>query len=707
MITKPMKFILNLEWKDYEVEIWKLAVQTNWSCTVKVGWTMVLATVCMNKVASNAGFFPLSVSYQEKLYASWVITSNRFNKREWRPSDDKVLSWRLIDRWLRPLFPKWFDNEIQLIITILSYDRENEHDTAAWLAASVAMSISEAPFLWPNALLRVWQINWEFILNPTVSQSALSDLDLVVTSTSENIVMIECWANIVSEERILEWMNFAFEHSKKVCEFISSIVLAVGKPKIQFIPQQIDPVIKSRLAEMYSDNLNSIIFNEWIWKLERFSSIADLKESAKEILAEELGSWVSDEEKVALNSQIATAFEDLTRSLIRTSILKNWRRIKWRALDEIRSLSCEIGLLPRCHWSWLFNRWETQALSVVTLWWPGSKQLLEWIEWESEKRYMHHYNFPPFSVGEVSKRFWVGNREIWHWALAERALIPVLPKEIEFPYVVRVVTDILSSNWSSSMAAATGSTLALMDAWVPIKAPVAWIAMWLITDKETWEYKILTDLQDEEDFGGDMDFKVAWTKDWVTAIQMDIKLTWIPMPIFKEAFAQAKKWRMQVLNEVVLCIPVSRDKLSEFAPRLMTLVVNKDDIKIVIWKWWETIQKIIAETWVKIDITDEWLVTITAESGEAWEEALRMIKSLVAKPEVWAIYEWKITKIMDFWAFMQIMKGVEWLIHVSNISSKRVENVSDVLKEWEIVKAKLIEIDKMWRYKLSIKDVDK
>lgn len=700
----PKKFTFSLEWKEYIIETWRLAQQTNWSCTVQVWETVVLATACMARKASDVDFLPLSVSYQERFYASWIITSNRFRKREWRPADDKVLMARLLDRGIRPLFPKWFNHETQVMITTLSYDGENEHDTASAIAASVALSISDIPFLWPNVLFRVWIIDWKFVLNPLVSELKNSDMDLSVTCTKDNIVMIEAWANIVPENVILEAMEFAFERWKKFCDFIEKVAKEVWKQKVEFKAKEYDKRILPEIEKRFWSKIEEIIFNPNIWKLERFAAIDDLKEIAVKELTEVLNAWVEDAESKVKDSDIWEIFWKEVKYIIRKFIIEKWKRIKWRKTDEIRKLSCEVWILPRTHGSWVFNRWETQWLSLVTLWWPWDKQIVEWIEWEKTLRYMHHYNFPPFSVWEVSNRLSTWNREIWHWALAERALIPVLPAEKDFPYTIRVVTEILSSNGSSSMAATCWSTLALMDAWVPIKAPVAWIAMWLMTDLETWKYQVLTDLQDEEDFGWDMDFKVAWTSNWVTAIQMDTKLTWVPLEIFKVAFAQAHKWRMQILTEMSQVIPAPREHLSKYSPKLISWKVSQDEIRIIIWKWWETINKIIDKTWVKIDFTDDWFVVITAKDSASWHAAQQMVELLIAKPEVWKVYEWKVVKIMEFGAFVQFMPWIEWLVHISMLKDARVAKVEDVVKEWDTVKVKLTEIDSFWRYKLSMKD---
>ena len=695
----PKTFKAEIAWKTYEVETWKLAQQANWTCTVRVWDTVILWTATAKREAWDMDFLPLSIAYQEKMYAAWKISSNRFIKRETRPPESKILSARVLDRWFRPLLNKDWRFETQLMLTILAYDWVNYHDTIAWLAWSISLAISDIPFI-ENVLVRVWMDEkWEFILNPTVEEMKNSDLDLLVACTKENVAMIEAWANIITEEKMIEAMEFWLENSKKLIEFIEKIKEEVWKEKRKYEVKLPDERIKPLIEEKYSNQIEEITFKD-ISKWDRFAAMWNLAKEASKTICEELN---SEDEEICTEKEVMEVFNKVQKNVIRYNILKKERRIKWRWLDEIRPLSCEVDILPRVHWVWLFNRWETQWLSVVTLWWPWDVQMISWVEWDSTKTYFHHYNFPPFSVWEVSNRLATWNREIWHWALAERALRPVLPATEDFPYTIRVVSEILSSNWSSSMAATCGSTLSLMDAWVPIKEPVSWIAMWLMTDYETWEYKVLTDLQDEEDFWWDMDFKVTWTKDWITCIQMDIKLTWIKMEIFKIAFEKARLWRLKVMDAMLSAIPTVRKQLKDTAPSLISFKIAEDDIKIVIWKWWETINKIIAEFWCEINISEEWNVVITAETQLLWKAAQKYIENLLEKPEPWKIYEWKVVKVMEFWIFVQFMPWIDWLVHISQISDKRINDISEMPKEWETVKVKLVEVDSQWRNKLTMK----
>ena len=700
-MTNVKQFNLELDWKNYQVETWKLAQQANGACTVRLWDTVMLVTATAKRKASDIDFLPLSINYQEKLYAAWKISWSRFIKRETRPSDDKILISRLLDRGIRPLLPKSWRFETQVMMTTLAYDWTNQHDILAWLWASISLAISDIPCI-SNVLVRVWMIDWEFIFNPTTEQRENWDLDLSITCTSENIVMIEAWANIIPENKMIEAMKFWHEKAQKLIVFIEKIAKEIWKEKRIVEVKEFDERIKPAIEAEYKDQIEEIIFAD-IPKWERFAAISDMSEEAWEKISAELNEWTEEWTEVSIKD-VQTIFNKVQKDVIRYNILEKERRIKWRGLDEIRPLNCEVDLIPRVHGVWLFNRWETQWLSVVTLWWPWDKQTTNWVEWEKEKRYFHHYNFPPYSVWEVSNRLSTWNREIWHWMLAEKALAPVLPTEEEFPYTIRVVTEILSSNGSSSMAAACGSTLSLMDAWVPIKFPVSWIAMWLMTDYETWKYKVLTDLQDEEDFWWDMDFKVTWTKDWVTAIQMDIKLTWISMDIFEIAFEKARVWRLKVMDAMLASIPEVRKELKPTAPSLLSLQIDTDEIKIVIWKWGETIQRITWETWVDMNISDEWLIVITAENQESWLKAKAMVEQLLIKPEVWKLYDAEVVKQMDFWVFVRFMPWFEWLVHISAIKNERCE-AKDLPKEWEKVKIKLMEIDQQWRYKLSMKDV--
>jgi polyribonucleotide nucleotidyltransferase len=686
-----------------EVETGRLAQQTNGSALVSIGDTQVLATACMSREAQDLDFLPLSVAYQEKLYAAGLIAHSKINKRENRPSDEKILMARVIDRTLRPIFPKGLTHSLQTMLLIMSYDKVNEHDIVAGIAASIAITISDMPFDGPTAMVRVGLINNEFVLNPTHAQRADSDLDLIVSATEDAVIMIEAQANEVSEETMFKAIEFGFAAGQKICRFIKEIAAEIGKTKMEFTPKVIDEQVEPILREKYETQISETIFDESLDKLARFAKFDDLKDEAAELVCTRLNDPEATEEKVT-EKDVKAVFGNIIKAVIRKSILESEKRIKGRKLDEIRPLNCEVDILKRTHGSGLFNRGETQGLSTVTLAGPEAKLYRTGIEGERKISYFHHYNFPPFSVGEVSTRLFTGNREIGHGALAEKALLPVLPDANAFPYTIRTVTEILASNGSSSMAAVCGSTLALMAAGVPLKAPVAGIAMGLMTDPNSDNYKVLTDLQDEEDFGGDMDFKVAGTKKGITAIQMDIKLKGIPLNVFVEAFAQAKTGRLEILDVIIATIPEPRAQLSEFSPRLESIQIDKDMIKCLIGKGGENINGIIDKTGVNIDIADNGLVTITSSPEADLEKALAMIKASTAKPEVGKIYDAKVVKIMDFGAFVEILPGTQGLVHVSMMKRERVNHPSDVVKEGDAVKVKLLEIDKQGRLRLSMVD---
>jgi polyribonucleotide nucleotidyltransferase len=694
-------FTLPMGNKEFIVEVGKLAQQANGSCTVRYGDTVILATATMGKEPrAGVNFLPLMVNYQEKLYASGMIKSSRFMKRETRPSDEKVLMARVADRTYRPLFPKGFHNDIQVMLTTLSYDRENEHDMIATIAGSIALSLSDIPFEGPTATVRVGLINGEFALNPTHEARTKSDLDLIVSSDPKNVIMIEAGAKEVPEDKMLEAIAFGKKWGQKIANFIVDIQSKVGKPKMEFAPEAINPVITDYVEKTYADKIMTALYEKTA-KLERFGYFRELTKEAEAHLEDKV-----DESELGA---IREVMDKLVKTTVRKNILENEKRIGGRKMDEIRPLSVEVGLLPRTHGSGLFNRGETQGLTTCTLGAPGDAQILEGIEGESKKQYFHHYNFPPFSVGETSNRLFTGNREIGHGALAERALMPVLPPKDEFPYTIRTVTEILASNGSSSMAATCGSTLALMDAGVPIKKPVAGIAMGLMTNYEDpGQYKILTDLQDEEDMGGDMDFKVTGTRDGITAIQMDTKLKGLADHIFVEGLEQAKVGRLQILDEMEKCIPEPRKELSPYAPQLITLKVHPDKIRFIIGPGGEMINKIIDETGVdSIDIEDDGTVVITTVGSEKGKKAKDWIENLCADPEVGKIYEnVKVTKMFEFGGLVEFMPGKEGMVHVSEVAEEYVEDVSKYLKEGQIVNVKLLAIDeRSGKFKMSMKGI--
>jgi len=692
------KFTATFGNQEITVETGKLAQQTNGSAVVTMGGTTILATAVMSSaVRDGIDFFPLMVNYQERFYAAGLLKNSPVNKREGRPSDEKVLMGRVIDRTLRPLFPKGLKNDVQVMLMTLSYDGEYEHDMAAAVAASVAVSISDIPFAGPTASVRVGLINDEFILNPAPENRAKSDLDLIVSSSPRDVIMIEAGANQVPEAKMLEAIAFGKKWGQKICEFVNEIVAKVGKPKLEFTPEPDDTELYEWISKEGLKDLQKALFGipgKQARSKERNEILAKLKEKAVEHFGEERDL-----------KQFSEMGLKVWKKLIRNSILNDEKRIAERKLTEIRPLYSEVGLLQRTHGSALFQRGETQALSLVTLGAPSEYLIVPGIEGERHRRYMHHYNFPPFSVGEASNRLMTGNREIGHGALAERALEPVLPAKEVFPYVMRVVTEILESNGSSSMASVCGSTLSLMDAGVPITAPVAGIAMGLMVDPENpKKFKVLSDIQDEEDFGGDMDFKVAGTAKGITAIQMDTKILGISEEIFTEALTQAHAGRLHILENLIATIATPRADLSPYAPRLETLQINPEKIRLVIGKGGEMIQKITAETGCDIDIEQDGRIIIASTDGEQMKRAVAWIKEITAEAAVGATYVGKVMRLEPYGAFVEVLPGIQGLLHISMVANHRIEDINTVLKLGQEVKVKVVEINE-GKVRLSMKDV--
>lgn len=704
---KSKEFKLPLGNGELIVQVGKLAQQCNGSAVVRYGDTVILATATLSHDARpGVNFLPLMVNYQEKLYASGMIKGSRFIKRETRPSDEKILTARVIDRTLRPMFPKDFYRDIQVILTTLSYDKENEHDMIGAIAASVALAISDIPFEGPTATVRVGLIGGEFALNPSHEARTRSDLDLIVSSDPKNVIMIEAGANEVPEAKMLEAIAFGKKWGQKIANFIADIKKEVGKPMLEWEAPAKNETVMEYLEKNHGKKVTETLKGK-LAKLERYDVFRGITKEAEEHFKKALADGKTDvsEEDIAA---IADTVDKLVKKTVRKNILEGKTRVGGRGMDEIRALTIEAGLLPRTHGSALFQRGETQGLSTVTLGAPGDAQIVEGIEGESKKRYFHHYNFPPFSVGETSNRLMPGNREIGHGALAERALEAVLPSKEDFPYTIRTVTEILQSNGSSSMAATCGCSLALMDAGVPIKKAVGGVAMGLMTDYDNpSRYQILTDLQDEEDMGGDMDFKVTGTRDGITAIQMDIKIKGLPDNIFEEALTAAHKGRLQILDAMDKILDKPRPDLSPFAPRLITIKVNPEKIRFIIGPGGETINKIVDECGVQIDIDDDGTVVITTTSAEGGAKAKAWVEAIVADPEVGKIYEnVKITKLFEFGGLVEFMPGKEGMIHVSEISSEFVKDVASILKEGQIVNVKLLAVDeKNGRFKMSMKGI--
>ena len=691
---------LEIEGKTIRLQTGQLAKMAGGAVVASCGGTHVLATATISKSARpGVDFLPLMVNYNEKLYAGGIIKGSRFIKREGRPSDDKILMGRVVDRQLRPLFPKHIRRDIQVMITTLSYDGEQEHDMLAGLAASAALSLSEVPWKGPVANVRVGRMGEEFIINPTNPQRADSDLNLIVSASESEITMIDADGKEIPEEVMLRAIDAGAEAAKKVARFIAEFAAEAPnrREKLDIPAPEADTELADFVREHFLADMERCIF-EMPGKLERFAQKAQLREQAEEKATEHFG-----EERDL--SALGAEFDSIFSGIIRQAILEDGKRIAGRKLDEIRPLNIAVDVLPQVHGVGLFERGETQALSVLTLAGPGAEQIVEGIEGEYKKRYMHHYAFPPFSVGECSNRLMTGNREIGHGALAEKALEPVLPSAEKFPYVMRVATEILASNGSSSMASTCGSTLALMAGGVPISAPVSGIAMGLMTDPETGKFAILSDIQDEEDFGGDMDFKVAGTPRGITAIQMDTKLHGIPREVLEKGLQQAKEGRAVILEAMLEAIERPRTEIAPSAPRLLSIKIPVDKIRDVIGKGGETINGIIAETGADVNVEDDGQITVTAPSGDAAEQAMQMIRDITTDPEIGTVYTARITRIEPYGAFAEIKKGTNGLIHISLISHERIDRVEDVLSLGQEVRVKLVEIgDKGLR--LSMKDVE-
>ncbi|UPA22342.1 polyribonucleotide nucleotidyltransferase [Candidatus Peribacteria bacterium] len=673
----------------------KIARQANATVLAQMGDTVCMGNVTVSeKPRDGVDFLPLQLVYQEKYYAGGKICGGRYRKREGRPSDDYVLLARVIDRGLRPMFPKYMRNDIQVFCTVLSYDGENEHDVLAANAASLAVAISDCPFEGALGSVRVGLIGGELVLNPSVEALKKSDLDMFLTASLERVVMIEAGANQVPEADILRAIEFGKKWAQKIAKFLDEIRKEIGKEKFvveapfmheegyNYLKEWAVPTISKAIKDDMSKKARRAIFNQLI---------AD----ANAKLEEKYGPAGDDETLATLYTHGSVFLDKIIKNEMRRLVLEEGIRMSSRKIDEIRPLTAEVDILPkRVHGSALFQRGETQGMTTCTLGSPGDKQLVEGMEGEHELRYMHHYNFPPFSVGETSNRLMTGNREIGHGNLAQRGLLPVLPTEAEFPYTIRTVTEILESNGSSSMAATCGSTLALMAAGVPISAPVSGIALGLISDEEKGQYVILSDLQDEEDFGGDMDFKLTGTAKGVTAIQMDIKIKGLPDSVFADALERSKVGRAFILDVMLKAIPEPRKEMSPYAPRIETITINPDDIRLVIGKGGETIQKITGELGVEIDIDDSGLVFVTALNGDSMAKAKEWIEGIVAKPEVGKVYECKVVRIIDgTGAIVEFLKGKDAMIHISELAWGRTEKVEDVVKVGDVIQAKCVEFD--------------
>ena len=687
------KIEINWAGKKLTLETGKIGRQADSSVVATYGGTTVMANVVAEKTAKpDMDFFPLTVNYQEKFYAVGKIPGGFF-KREARPTEKETLICRLIDRPIRPLFHKDFKNETQVMCTVLSHDQENDSDIVAMIATSAAITLSGLPFMGPLGAAKIAMINDKLVANPTLSEMKDSNLELVVAGTSQGVLMVESEAQQLSEEQMLEAVVMGQETYKEVIDAIINLARKAAKEpwnipekdeEIKNLPSEIEKNYKDKFIEAY--------------KIQEKQKRSELLNETRTEISEK---YVSETLSTVIVGDVTKSIE---KDIVRSELLKTGNRIDGRDTKTVRPIECEVGVLERTHGSALFTRGETQALVVTTLGTGLDEQRIDAIEGEFRENFMLHYNFPPYSVGEVGRAGFTSRREIGHGKLAWRAIHPMLPSAEKFPYTYRVVSEITESNGSSSMATVCGTSLSMMDAGVPIEKPIAGIAMGLI--KEDSNYVILSDILGDEDHLGDMDFKVAGTKDGITSLQMDIKITSITSDIMKEALVQAKEGRLHILGEMAKAIDKSRDSISDYAPTITTIQVHKDKIREVIGKGGAVIREITEKTGAKIEINDVGLVSIAAVDGESGQAAIDWINSIVEEPEIGKIYEGKVVKLMDFGAFVNFMGSRDGLVHISQLKNERVEKVSDVVKEGDVVKVKVLDIDGRGKVKLSMKEVE-
>lgn len=695
---KDNKYTLEIGGKNLMLELRNLAEQANGSVVVKYGDTMVMSNCVMSKQdKENLDFFPLTVEYEEKYYAAGKISGSRFIKREARPSDEAICNARLIDRAIRPRFGERFAREVQVVNTVLCWDGENDPDIIGMLAASVSLSISDIPWDGPISAVRVIKKDGKFILNPTYIERENRDMEIVFSGVIENnevmTNMIECAGDEIDEQSIFDAFEFAQGELQKLIDFQKQVVKEMGKPKAEVKQGVSEPEFEEVVNGFINEKLEKALFQKE--KEKRVEETEKVKTELLEFLKEKYPE--EEKDKVAL-----FLFDKAIDRVIHDNAINHEKRVDGRKIDELRDIYCEVGLLPRTHGSGLFFRGQTKSLSILTLGAPGDQQLLESMETTDKKRFMHHYNFPPYSTGEVKPMRGPGRREIGHGMLAEKAILPLLPKYEDFPYTIRVVSEMLSSNGSTSQASICSTSLALMDAGVPIKRPAAGIAIGLMQDQKSREYKVLTDIQGPEDHHGDMDFKVAGTRNGVTAIQMDIKIGGISKEIIKEALERAKKARYQILDKIEAVLPNARPNLSPYAPRIEKMQIDPDKIREVIGPGGKMINEIIAQTGTAIDIEDSGLVFVTGSKEEGVKKAMDWIKAITKEVEVGEEYEGKVKRILDFGAFVEILPGQEGMIHISKLAPTHVKRVEDVVNLGDSVTVKVIAIDDQGRINLGL-----
>jgi len=703
-MTEKKQWAIEVGGKKLSLETGELAKQANGSVCVRYGDTVVLATATMGRGPSPvSGYFPLMVDYEERFYASGKIKGSRFVKREGRPTDEAVLTGRLVDRTIRPLFDSRMRNDVQVIVTVLSYDNENDPDVLAIVAASAALHISDIPWAGPVGAVRAGLDGESFVVNPTQAARAESTLDMIVAGTADRINMTEAGAREVPEAKVVEGFRFAHAEIAKIAQWIDDVRTEIGKEKTVPVMLSWDEAFEKGVRDILdTEQYEDALFSQEE-KVAKYAKLSDIREKVFAFVEEYAEKGEGSKEAA---SEIIDAVAD---ELVHKNVLEQDRRPDGRGLDELRAIACRAGLVPRTHGSGLFTRGETQALTLATLGGPGMEQILDSMEeHDTKKRYMHHYNFPPYSVGETRPMRGPGRREIGHGALAERAIEPLLPSKDTFPYTIRVVSEILESNGSSSMASVCGSTLSLMDAGVPIKAPASGIAMGIIIDTQDTgdapKFKVLSDIQGLEDHFGDMDFKAAGTKDGITALQMDVKVAGVTVEMLEAVLTQSNKNRMEILNFITQEIAEPRTEMSPFAPRIIIIKIHPDKIRDVIGPGGKVINEIIDETGVEIDIEDDGNVFITSVDAQSAEKAKKWVENLTREVEVGETFNAKVTRIMAFGAFAEVLPGQEGLIHISKMSDQRVEKVEDVVKVGDIVPVKVVEIDHLGRINLSMKD---
>lgn len=700
----PLKKSYDIEGSKIVFESGKLGLLSSWSVTVSDESGNYLFVSCGIKeewLNMNTDYFPLSVEYQERYYSTWKIGWNRFNKREWRPSEHAIISSRIIDRPIRPMFPKWLINDVQIIATALSSSNESDLSFYGITGASLALLMTNASFEWPVSWVRVVLTNDDkLVFDPSFLEVGDAKLTLVVAWTIDAITMVEAQSNEVSDEEMMKSLEFAHKVIKQLCEaqidYIKDYTDRFGICEVKEYYNKPDETLYTSVKEYLTEEKLNSLYETWKHEFQEVLNRFDV-EVRDYLISEKLVEVKDGDDVEKIKEEMSFVWELVykrVKEVMRKNVLEKEKRLDGRKLNEVRSIIWEVGLLPRTHWSALFQRGMTQILSVTTLWGPDDIQIIDDMYDEDKKRYIHHYNFPPYAVWEVRMMRWTGRREIGHGRLAEKALEPVLPSQLDFPYMMRVVSETMTCNWSSSMASICWSTMSLMNAWVPITAPVAWVAIGMIYDEKTNKYKILSDIQAQEDFLWDMDFKVARTPKGITAMQLDVKIKWLSMQVFKEAFAQSNEAITYILWEMKSVIPEANKELSPYAPRILSVVVPVEKIREIIGKGWENIQKAEATYEVKIHIEDDWKTFITWKDSIWAEKALAWVKNLIWEPTVWEIHTWEVINIITWTGAIVEFRGKTGMIHISKLAPTRIATVEEIVAVWNKVEIEVLTVDK-------------